>query len=488
MKPLLTGLAAASLALLLTACAGLGIKSQPWPQAVEIHDREAVEFYRSSPPVDGVLASGLGTRPLDQDPHLVGLAVSGGGARAAAFTLGILSELQRLEGRSDEDALDRIDFISANSGGSWGVAAYLTDRARAGGDYHLLDRQSEIVAKFVRASTGRIGCWASRFDEHVTRGMSFADLYDRGSGRLPPVFFNAALLPAQYPFVFSEPFVEHYRVSEFGACGGDVVHGRQLQDLPVGFAAATSGSVPGYYASFARTGLCDSASPAKRASFCHSQLKGGRRDALHLVDGGLYDNIGFKAAYEIFFAHRDAPALSRRSLLVINSTYDTSAQTVAGTGGARRFIGGILTGMGFPGQDATFDRLMEPMFRSVGVGNIVLLDFYSTAGFSEEHVPLLQGLPELAHYAATNVLCYEETGEEIPVRRQRITPANLMTVEESVEKLRGKGGDCLSTNFYRTGTLAKTTYKADEFYFRLLWQLGQLSVRMNAQRIREAAF
>jgi hypothetical protein len=223
--------------------------------------------------------------------------------------------------------------------------------------------------------------------------MSFGDLYDRGSERLPPVFFNAALLPAQYPFVFSEPFVDHYRVSQFGACGEDVVHGPRLQNLPVGFAAATSGSVPGYYSSFARTGLCDPPSAAEQASFCHSQLGDRRRDALHLVDGGLYDNIGFKTAYEIFYAHRDVPVLTRRSLLVINSTYDTSAQTVAGTGGAGRFVGGILTGMGFPGQDATFDRLMEPMLRSVGVGNNVLLDFYSTASFQTSTSRCCRGCP-----------------------------------------------------------------------------------------------
>lgn len=58
---------------------------------------------------------------------MIGLALSGGGMRANAFHLGILSglhdtELPESEGKS---LLDRVDYLSSVSGGTWAAAAYL---------------------------------------------------------------------------------------------------------------------------------------------------------------------------------------------------------------------------------------------------------------------------------------------------------------------------------------------------------------------------
>ncbi len=52
---------------------------------------------------------------------LIGLAFSGGGIRSNAFHLGVLSALTR---RSNGRLIDRVDYISAVSGGGWAAGAY----------------------------------------------------------------------------------------------------------------------------------------------------------------------------------------------------------------------------------------------------------------------------------------------------------------------------------------------------------------------------
>ena len=64
---------------------------------------------------------------------LIGLAFSGGGTRAAAFSYGVLSEFERSEagpGRRYGSLLDSIDYVSGVSGGAV-TAAYFGLKGRA---------------------------------------------------------------------------------------------------------------------------------------------------------------------------------------------------------------------------------------------------------------------------------------------------------------------------------------------------------------------
>src|SRR4029077_12329502 len=61
------------------------------------------------------------------DDVMVGLAFSGGGTRAAAFSFGALTEIERapLPGRAGASSLiDRVNFVSGVSGGSILTAYY----------------------------------------------------------------------------------------------------------------------------------------------------------------------------------------------------------------------------------------------------------------------------------------------------------------------------------------------------------------------------
>jgi hypothetical protein len=64
--------------------------------------------------------------------RLVVMAASGGGSRAASFTIGIMLELERLgvenevaESNQQRNVLTEIDFLSTVSGGGWGSSAYI---------------------------------------------------------------------------------------------------------------------------------------------------------------------------------------------------------------------------------------------------------------------------------------------------------------------------------------------------------------------------
>jgi hypothetical protein len=320
--------------------------------------------------------------------------------------------------------------------------------------------------------------------EHVLGQVTYGELYSgEAAKKLPRVFFNASLLPAHSPFVFTDAFVKHYDVQRFGACKNDWSNRvTRLADVPFGSAAAASGTVPGFYYAFAETGLCTPQRSTSGASFCHSILKNGPRSHLRLADGGLYDNIGYKTAYEIMLGHRNVPA--RKAMILVNSGTSIDHETISPSERAKSFLTTTASNGVFAVQDATFKRLYKPMFRSVGVAEPILLDFYATAKFRPEQRDLLKDLNELAFYAAHNVRCY--VGERLISVKARKTPQSP-PIEDSWKVLEAKGGDCLSENFYRTGNRHKTTYKADPGMFTILWQLGRLAVRMHKDEIMAAA-
>jgi NTE family protein len=67
----------------------------------------------------------------EEDADVVGLSFSGGGTRAAAFSFGVLTEMEHMPVRGAAGPmLDRLDFISGVSGGAV-TAAYYGLRKRA---------------------------------------------------------------------------------------------------------------------------------------------------------------------------------------------------------------------------------------------------------------------------------------------------------------------------------------------------------------------
>lgn len=84
------------------------------------------------------------------DDHIEVLAVSGGGHRAAHYTLGMLLALDQIPIRSsgaDQSLLNEIDAVSSVSGGSYGIAAYFASyvQERCNGNNHKQLRALDIL-------------------------------------------------------------------------------------------------------------------------------------------------------------------------------------------------------------------------------------------------------------------------------------------------------------------------------------------------------
>ncbi|WP_295578760.1 patatin-like phospholipase family protein [uncultured Lamprocystis sp.] len=278
--------------------------------------------------------------------NLVVLAFSGGGTRAAAFSYGVLEFLRRTEVVGPQGnrvrLLDAVDVITGVSGGSFTALAYGLYGDKLFDDYEQRflkrDVQGEIVARTFNptnwsrlASTGwgRSELAAELYDEILFNGATFGDL-DRGKG--PLIIASATDISTGSRFVFNQ------RVFDI-VCS-------DLNAVPLSRAAAASSAVPVVLSPVTINnygGTCNTITPAWVKPFLDSDnpprpaarairsLKAEqsfsdsvRRPFLHLVDGGVSDNVGMRAALdslEILEALHDAgqpsPIDGARRIIVI---------------------------------------------------------------------------------------------------------------------------------------------------------------------------
>src|SRR4051812_17069103 len=135
--------------------------------------------------------AGRETIPYEDD-LLLALSFSGGGTRAAAFSHGVLQEMDgtQVRGRNGSSLLDRVDFVSGVSGGSVTAAYFGLKKRAALADFRerflLRDAEAGLrthvtAANLSRALAGGIND-ASGFprwlDENLFNGASFASFGD----------------------------------------------------------------------------------------------------------------------------------------------------------------------------------------------------------------------------------------------------------------------------------------------------------------------
>ncbi|HEY0234182.1 MAG TPA: patatin-like phospholipase family protein [Afipia sp.] len=241
-----------------------------------------------------------------EDSTVIGLSFSGGGTRAAAYSFGVLSELERIPVRGARGPMiDRLEFISSVSGGSV-TAAYYGLKRRAGlADFRekFLLRNAEEglqtnlnLATFSRALAGGINDstgFPRWLDANLFDGATFAQF--RAEGR-PRVWINASDIYNRTPFVFG--------AVTFGAICSD------LSQYPLSEAVAASAAVPVAFAPVVIQSFptkCDKPlppwiervrnnrnAPPLLASFATaiSKYHDGAVPYIKLLDGGLVDNFG----------------------------------------------------------------------------------------------------------------------------------------------------------------------------------------------------
>ena len=242
----------------------------------------------------------------EQDDNVVGLSFSGGGTRAAAFSFGVLSEMERTPLRGARASmLDHIDFISGVSGGAI-TAAYYGLRKRAALDdfrerFLLRNAEEGLQTDLTLGTIGKAlagGINDSRgfprwLDANLFNGATFGDLQKAGR---PQVWINASDIYNRTPFVFG--------ATAFNAMCSD------LSKYPLADAVAASAAVPVAFAPVVIQtfqGKCNDPLPAwivKARDDSHAQpmlnsfakainrYHDGQMPYIKLLDGGLVDNYG----------------------------------------------------------------------------------------------------------------------------------------------------------------------------------------------------
>ena len=240
------------------------------------------------------------------------LAFSGGGTRASALAYGVLEELRdtvvTIEGKPTR-LLDEVDVITSVSGGSFTAAYYglYGDRIFEDFDERFLKRpvSRDLILRMLLPHNwlrllfpfyDRSQLATSYYDRKVFDGARFADLAEAGG---PWIQINATNISVGAPFTFVQP--------NFDPICSD------LSEVKVAQAVTASSAVPGVFVPIVlrnRAGSCGYQAPGWLEEALASRKQSPRRhniatemtayldaDALpyvHLVDGGISDNLGVR--------------------------------------------------------------------------------------------------------------------------------------------------------------------------------------------------
>ena len=240
------------------------------------------------------------------------LAFSGGGTRAAALTYGVMLELRDTQVTIDGQPrrlLDEIDVISSVSGGSFTSAYYGLFGERIFEDFEEVFLRRDVQSRLIHAlfnplrwfsSKGRTEMAIDLYQKTVFHNKTFSDMYRRGG---PLILINASDLG--YGVRFS--FIQEY----FNLLCSDI------DSYPVARAVTASSAVPILFNPVvlqnysdcdqsqldwlekARANVGDNAELIEVVAGLETYGRKEKRPYVHFVDGGITDNLGLRAIYEI---------------------------------------------------------------------------------------------------------------------------------------------------------------------------------------------
>ncbi len=275
-------------------------------------------------PDEGYRAKFMGT-PGNSDELLLYLAFSGGGTRAAAFSYGVLEVLKDTEvpikGRKRR-LIDEVDGISGVSGGSFTAGYYglFGDRIFEDFEKKFLKKnvQGGIVrriflnpynwARLFSPTFDRSDLAAEYYDKYIFEGGTFGDIAKRKG---PMVLINGTDMITGIRMAFIQ--------DAFDVICSDV------SSVKVARAVAASSAVPMLLTPITLknyAGSCGYKLPEEAQRVLTEQditsrqyywvnnirpyLDSKKTPYIHLVDGGVADNLGLRAALDRVFAFGSA--------------------------------------------------------------------------------------------------------------------------------------------------------------------------------------
>lgn len=288
--------------------------------------------------------------PVEIEPGVEGdaiaLALSGGGARAASFSLGVLLQLRDMKGVDGRSLIDKVALITSVSGGST-IAAWFGLHGATGLDGFrpaMLDKdwQSQLHSTFLspqnwqRLMQGGVNGpdkLAGWLDTEVYSGARIKDFTNH-----PRVIINAADLYNGTPFAFAAPYFQAI-CSDLGSVRvADAV--AASMSVPMAFRPIVvklpEGECPVPMPDLVDAAKRDRTSPAllrETASAFRAYRDPSRMKYLHLTDGGVADNFGLSSLVTIRraagkpygpYSARDAVKIRRMVFLLVNAEPNSS--------------------------------------------------------------------------------------------------------------------------------------------------------------------
>lgn len=354
----------------------------------------------------------------------IGVAVSGGGSRAANFGMAVLAELDRI------GVLSHVDAISAVSGGSIPTAYFALngdqpDWAENGKKMAASNFLGAFLAKLINpvnftATTftdkDRTDLLAEVMRDKVFDGKnpSFSALGAKAPMR-PSVYFNATdTTNGGERFVFSdERFFERL--------------GSDLDKYPIAWAMASSGAFPGIFNSVTLRHF--SRDPEVRKA---QEGPVGEKKYVHLIDGGSSDNLGTDTLTELARAHYvDLLNRGRRQsacmLIVIDSHVPGTSILDARRSDRRNPFAAVIDLNFLDAIDAMLTNRRATMLQEMGIQKEIALgrfDIDMGDGLVEYNVRPYRRVSEF------NIKYYEQGGRA--VREPRIAPVtDLAQIRDS---------------------------------------------------------
>jgi NTE family protein len=351
----------------------------------------------------------------NNDPHtLFVLSFSGGSTRAAAFSYGVLEELRRTEiavGGERRRLLDEVDVITGVSGGSFTALAYALHGERLFSEYEDRFLKRDVQGALLRrtlnpfnwwklfgGATGRSELAAEYYDEILFEDATFGDLLEKPG---PVAIATGTDLSTGSRLAFFQ--------NDFDLLCSD------LNEVHLSRAAATSSAVPivlsavtfnnyggscGYqYPAWVKN-VADPehrSRPAGRALQRYREMQDFQnskdRPYIHLVDGGVSDNIGVRGVLEALeemwasaeFREEVGFGVVRRIAIIVVNAHSSPSTDWDRKESAPGMVAQILRSAGVPIERYSYEtiELMKDRTEILSWRRELLVDRARLAGMSE---------------------------------------------------------------------------------------------------------
>ena len=419
--------------LLLSGCTTYGtVKNEPYNENIA----------RSSYSIKSVLGrQGSGEITL-------ALAFSGGGIRAAALAYGVLEELRdttiELDGRT-HSMLEHVDLISSVSGGSFTSAYYGLHGEKIFEDFEADFLRHNNEAQLIRGllnplrwftRSGRTELVEQFYDDSLFHGASFADL-QRLNG--PLILINTSDLAYGVRFSFTQEY--------FNLLCSDI------SSFPIARAVAASSTVPLLFNPVIVENYpgCETESLqwfvlaeqkndigpelAQIIDGLKSFQDKDKRRYVHFVDGGITDNLGLRAIYDLIevaggfdgYVKKIVGNPVRRLVFIsVNASTDSALEM------------GLSTEP--PGLEETLNAVTDIQLHRYNTATLELFQKSIQRWATELSAP---DSPVEAHFFQVN---FKDIGEPEKQQYFNSIPTSYTLTDEQVDKLIAAGHQLLREN------------------------------------------